>query len=193
MRNRIREIRKLSKRTLVDVAGLAGMSHATLSRLEKGVIHLKAHQMDKIAQALQVPASDLVADGVEIPAVGYVGAGSEIEFDDAYARGGGMFDVPCPRGLNPLRTIAVVVRGDSMAPMLSEGWLIFYSRDPEHDAAAVVGKPCVVKVVDGPTMIKQVRRGPTPGKFNLVSSNAPMIEDVALDWAAPVLAMLPPG
>jgi hypothetical protein len=32
----------------------------------------------------------------------------------------------------------VIVRGDSQAPMITDGWIIFYSRDPEPDAAAVV-------------------------------------------------------
>jgi hypothetical protein len=40
-------------------------------------------------------------------------------------------------------------------------------------------------------MLKRVRRGPTAGRFNLESANAPLVEDVALEWAAPVRAMLP--
>jgi hypothetical protein len=79
----------------------------------------------------------------------------------------------------------VIVRGDSQAPMITDGWIIFYSRDPEPDAAAVVGRLCIVKQADGPVMLKRVRRGPTTGRFNLESANAPLVEDVALEWAAP--------
>jgi hypothetical protein len=41
-------------------------------------------------------------------------------------------------------------------------------------------------------MLKQVRRGYTPGKFNLLSVNAVPMEDVALEWASPVRAMQAP-
>ena len=40
-------------------------------------------------------------------------------------------------------------------------------------------------------MLKRLRRGPTAGRVNLESANAPLVEDVALEWAAPVRAMLP--
>ena len=75
--------------------------------------------------------------------------------------------------------------------MITDGWLIFYSRDPEPDSAAVLGKLCIVKQINGTVMLKRVRRGPTTGRYNLESANAPLIEDVALEWAAPVRAMLP--
>ena len=111
---------------------------------------------------------------------------------DAYPKGGRLKEVPCPRGLDPSKIIAVIVRGESQAPMVTDGWLIFYGRDPEPDTVAVMGRLCVVKIEDGDVLLKQVKRGAIPGKFNLHSVNAPMIEDVALEWAAPVRAMLPP-
>jgi hypothetical protein len=107
------------------------------------------------------------------------------ELVDPYPKGGGLKEVPCPRGLNPAKTIAVIVRGDSQAPMITDGWILFYSRDPEPDAAAVVGRLCIVKLADGPVMLKSVRRGPTAGRFNLESANAPLVEDVALEWPPP--------
>jgi hypothetical protein len=56
--------------------------------------------------------------------------------------------------------------------------------------AVVVGKMCVAKLGDGRTMVKQVKCGLKSDRFNLLSPNAAMIEDVALEWAAPVKAML---
>ncbi len=128
----------------------------------------------------------------KVPVVGYIGAGAAVEFFDAYPKGGALSEVACPRGLRPDKTVAVIVRGESQAPLINDGWLIFYSRDPEPDAAEVLGKLSVVRTADGLTMLKRVRRGPTVGKFNLESANAPIMEDVALEWAAPVKAILPP-
>jgi phage repressor protein C with HTH and peptisase S24 domain len=95
-----------------------------------------------------------------VPVVGYVGAGATVELVDPYPKGGGLKEVPCPRGLNPAKTIAVIVRGDSQAPMITDGWIIFYSRNPEPDAAVVVGRLCIIKQADGPVMLKRLRRGP---------------------------------
>ena len=98
--------------------------------------------------------------------------------------------MPCPSGLS-----AAHGGGDRAAPRWSrrsDGWRVFYSRDPEQDVAGVVGKLCVVKIADGPTMLKQVRRGATTGRFNLISTNAALLEDQALDWASPVRHMQAP-
>jgi hypothetical protein len=82
--------------------------------------------------------------------------------------------------------VAAIVKGASMEPMVFDGWLVFFSRDPEQDIYGVVGKLCVVKLADSRMMLKQIRRGPTPGRFNLISINAGLIEDVELEWASPV-------
>ena len=193
MQNRLREIRKAQGRTLVDVAAAAGMSHVQVSRLEKGERQLKSWQIEALAKALGVTAADILLDGGQVPVVNYVGAGSEVWPIDDYEKGGAARFVPCPRGLNPATTLALVVRGSSQEPAIGEGWLVFYSREPEQDIYGVVGKLCIVKAVDGPTMLKQVRRGYTPGKFNLLSVNAVPMEDVALEWASPVRAMQAPG
>ncbi len=44
---------------------------------------------------------------------------------------------------------------------------------------------------DGPVMVKELRRGYRAGHFVLSSWNAPPLEDVRLDWAAPVLSIRP--
>lgn len=192
MTNRMREIRKRRGLTLMELAERTHSSHQHLSRLEKGERRMTFDWARRIAPALQVEPEELLADESSmVPVVGRVGAGAEVIPVDDHPKGAGLDHVPCPRGLNPAKTVAVEIRGDSMPP-IGDGWLAFYSRDPEPDTAAVVGKLCIVKVADGRTLLKQVRRGPTAGHFNLLSTNAPMIEDVALEWAAPVKAILPP-
>lgn len=118
----------------------------------------------------------------EVRVVGYAGAGAEVHAVDDHEKGAGLdvvqVDFPVKHG-----TIGVIVRGDSMMPMFEDGDLIGYIRDaagPEQ----LLGKICVVKVVDGPTYIKRLRRGSMPGLYTLSSSNARDIEDVEIEWAA---------
>lgn len=118
----------------------------------------------------------------EVRVVGYIGAGAEVHAIDDHEKGAGLdvvqVDFPVRHG-----TVGVIVRGDSMMPMFEDGDLVGYLRDaagPEQ----LIGKICVVKVTDGPTYIKRLKRGSEPGLYTLVSANARDIEDVALDWAA---------
>jgi phage repressor protein C with HTH and peptisase S24 domain len=200
--NRLRELRKRCrpKMTLERLAELVQrgsgkkVSYQQLSRLEKGERRMTFEWAEAIAPALGVDPEDLMV-GVRktVPVVGYVGAGSEVMPFDDHAQGEGMDDVPCPRGIDPHNTVALIVRGDSMEPLIQEGWMLFYSRPNEPAPWDVIGKTCVVKVAnDGPTLVKRLQRGYTTGKFNLISSNAAPREDVALEWAAPVLAIVSP-
>jgi len=146
------------------------------------------------ARLYDVDPADVMFGGErpKVPIVGYIGAGAQILPIDDFPKGSGLDEVPCPSGLNPQRTVAAIVRGSSMEPAIPDGWRVFYSRDPEQDVNGVVGKLCVVKLAEGPTMLKQVRRGATTGRFNLISTNAALLEDQALEWASPVRAMQAP-
>jgi phage repressor protein C with HTH and peptisase S24 domain len=195
--NRIRELRLARGLGQEGLAAIIGAAHTDIGRWERGDRPVKVDKLKRIAAALGVSPADLLpSDASSVPVVGYVGAGQFVAFDD-HAKGQGMDEIECPRGLDPKATVAVRVRGDSMAPLIQDGWLLFYSRTPEPDANAVLGKTCVVKIAgengeEGETMVRQVRRGFTPGRFNLVPMNGAMAEDVALEWAAPVLDMKAP-
>lgn len=179
--------------TLRQVADGVGTVPSNVSKFEMKPEAMRWYWAKRFADYYAVGPDQVMFGGQVpvVPVVGYVGAGAAVELVDPYPKGGGLREAPCPPGANPKKTVAVIVRGDSQAPTIPDGWIIFYSRDPEPDLSSVVNKLCVVKVVDGPVLLKQVRRGYTPGKFNLLSANAPMIEDVALEWAAPSRGMIP--
>ena len=117
-------------------------------------------------------------------AVGYVGAGAEILPFDSHSLGS-LEEVDIPPGV-PSDAALVIVRGDSMYPRYFENELLFYVRRGD-DPREHVGKECVVALEDGRMLVKILRRG-AKGLFNLESWNAPLIEAVTLQWAAPVLA-----
>lgn len=191
--NRIKELRNklgLSQEALADRVGL---SYQQVGKLERGDQRLKTDQLVLFAEALGVtPPTLLPSDSGSVPVVGYVGAGAEIFPVDDHARGQGLDRVRAPAGMEPRDTVAVRIRGDSMLP-LEDGWLLFYSRREEATAEEIVGHLCVVKLAgDGPTLVKKVRPGYRRGRFNLLSTNADPIEDVELEWAARVRAVVCP-
>lgn len=110
---------------------------------------------------------------------GFVGAGQEIyHFEDNEAGW-----VEAPPGVSEF-TEAVEVRGDSMLPLYEDGTILYYSM--QLDPASMIGKRCVVRLEDERILVKSIRRGSEKGLYTLVSLNAPDIEDVALQWAAPI-------
>lgn len=191
--NRLRELRRAAGMTIAQLAGEVGKSVPSVHRRELGDVRLKVDELERYASALGLDEPDEILNVKrQLPILARVGAGAEIFPIAEFAPGEGLGEVACPSNLEPDRTAAVIVEGDSMFP-LESGWVLFYSRYPDPAADDVVGHLCIVKLADdGPTLVKQVRRGPERGRFNLLSSNAPLIENVKLEWAARVTGMQPP-
>ncbi len=150
-----------------------------------GLAHLYGKTIDELLTG-KAPVRPLPP----VPIVGYVGAGAEIFPIDDHAKGGGHDEAPpFPGQEGP--AVAVWVRGDSMLPQIEDGWILYYSRDRDGVPSACAGKLCVVQVSDGPTLVKKLEPGKRKGLWRLVSYNASPREDVKLDWAARVLAIVP--
>lgn len=110
---------------------------------------------------------------------GYVGAAQTVyQFDDD-----GAGYVEAPPGASEM-TEAVEVRGDSMLPLYETGTLLYYSR--QLPAEMMVGRRAIVRLEDERVLVKVIRRGSAPGLYTLASMNAPDIEDVSIQWAAPI-------
>lgn len=120
------------------------------------------------------------AKTTDIPVEGYVGAGEDVvTFDDSTAALG-----HTPSTVEP-NSAAVIVRGNSMYPRYFDGEYLYYIKE-ERDPKSLIGQECVVKLKDGRIFIKILRNGSKSHLFNLESWNAPLIQDQAVDWAAPV-------
>lgn len=115
-----------------------------------------------------------------VQAIGYVGAGAEIiPFDDHDA---GMAEVEMPPGASK-KLAPVIVRGTSMEPRYFDGETLYYLKDT-HSPSELVGRECVIKLVDGRMFVKILRKGTKPGVFNLESWNAKLIRNQRIEWAA---------
>lgn len=192
MANKIREWRKTRDLTLETLADELGTSAGHLHKWETGKVSISVEKMIDIAQALDVSVVDLIEGSAKVPVVGQVGAGVGVHSIDDFAPGQSHRLVRCPAGLDPTKTAAVEVVGDSMLP-IEEGWLLFYTRDAYGVPTECLGRLCIAEVSEtGARYVKRVKLGRKPGTFDLISTNAREMENVRLEWAAPVLEARPP-
>lgn len=194
--NRVKEIREKLGLSQAELARRIGETwdHHKISRIESGKSGLDVAALPAIAAALGVAPEELLpsANFRLVRVAGYVGAGAEVFPIEELPRWEGDYEVECPRELNPDDTEALIVEGDSMLPIEPRS-VVFVTRSRPSTADDILGKLCVVELADGRRLVKQVRRGYQKGRFNLISTNAAPIEDVEIEPAARVRAIIPPA
>lgn len=122
------------------------------------------------------------------PVVGYVGAGATAHF---YAVSQGELDqVPPPPDASK-STVAVEVKGDSIGPLFNQ-WLVFYDDVRSPVTPDLIGRLCVVGLMDDRVVVKKIRKTKIEGLYNLISNDErENINDVEIIWAARVKHMAP--
>lgn len=160
------------------LASELGVSQSTVNRWTKGA-DPRGESRDAINGLYERLFTDRLPPERQVQLAGYVGAGQAIyQFEEG---GAGYVDAPPGAGKG---VEAVEVRGDSMLPLYEDRTVLYYSKQlaPEQ----MVSKRAVVKLEDGRVLVKILRRGAERGLWTLGSLNAPDIEDVAVEWAAPI-------
>jgi transcriptional regulator with XRE-family HTH domain len=181
--------------TQTEFGFLLGTTQATVARWEKGSAP-KHEALTQLARLAGVTIEDFLSapmrsqDSNEIQIVGYVGAGAAIYPFDDMAHGDGFGTVERPPFVKG-KAVSVEVRGDSLVPVAEDGWKLIYTGAQTILEDEVLNRLCVVHLVDGRTLVKRVIRGSEPQRYHLVSTNAPMIENAEVEWAAPVKAIIP--
>lgn len=169
--------------TAKEAADYFGWNYTTYSQHERGERGLTKKTADRYGRAYRVAAGWLLtgeAGGpAYVPVVGYVGAGQAIYPFAAEEIG----EAEAPAGTAP-DTVAVKVRGDSMHPVYMDGDALYYDR--RLPPSEMLNRRAIVELTDGRMFVKTVKRGSEPGLFTLTSFNAPDIEDVQINWAAPI-------
>ena len=81
------------------------------------------------------------------------------------------------------------VRGNAMAPVYRDQDYLICQRRAGRFVQNLVGSDCVVETASGDRYLKILNKGTRPGAFTLRSYNptTPDVENVVLDWAAPVI------
>lgn len=192
----IRAIRIAADMNQTQFGEALGVGQSTVTRWESGSVpkgeHLKAIANFANTTVERLLGSETLSStpGNQIPVVGYVGAGAAVFPYDDFARGDGIAHIDRPSFVRG-QVVAVEVQGDSLLPTAENGWRLIYAGNQTLDEGQVLNRLCVVKLADERMMVKRVTRGTEPGRYHLVSTNAPMIEDVQIEWAAPVTAIIP--
>lgn len=179
---RLMELKGIKAKPLSKLAGLGDT--AVRDIFEREDADMRVGTLHKLARALDTTIDDIIgAAGVSL--VGRIGAGGNVIYSEDHSGA-----VPRPPGLaTPVE--ALEVDGSSMLPRYSSGDIVYIAR--EHDGVAEddIGEFCAVRVSTGETYIKQLAYGSRPGLFTLRSLNAEDITDVELDWATPIVFVLP--
>jgi transcriptional regulator with XRE-family HTH domain len=195
---RIRLLRKKLGKTQPEFADLFNVSQGSVSRWEAGAAPSHQHLM-RMSELEGISLDEFLLGAVgraatergePIPVIGYVGAGASVYPIDDEAQGGGFGTVERPPFITG-EAIAVEVRGDSLVPVAEDGWKLIYTGEQAVLEEEVLNKLCVVALADGRVLVKRLMRGSKPLRYHLMSTNAPMIEDAEVLWAAKVRAIIP--
>jgi transcriptional regulator with XRE-family HTH domain len=144
---------------------------------------------DNAGDPTEEPPSADSADQKMSPVVGYVGAGAAAHY---YAVSQGELDyVPAPRGAGP-NTVAVEIKGDSIGPLFNR-WLIFYDDVRSPVTMDLIGRLCVVGLINDLILVKLIKRSKHQDRYDLFSNSEkePVMEGVEVTWAARVKHMGP--
>lgn len=180
-----------SKGALADVLGV---HQAQVTRILNGRRLIKAAEIPLIAAYLDEPRPDIdLAFELDerpasrmVPIIGYVGAFSQTHI---YAVSAGQLDeIEAPEDATD-RTVAVEIKGNSLGELFDR-WVVFYDDVRDPVTPDLVGKLCVVGLVDERILIKKLRRAQN-GLFDLLSNTEAPIKSVAVKWAARVKNMVP--
>lgn len=164
-------------------------TQATVSRWFSGS-EPKGPQWDAINTLYELVKEETpsVSSGAEVPIMGFLGAGAEIEPEFEQTPPEGLDQVTIPFDL-PDDMIAFQVRGDSMLPVFKDGHVIVVYRDQKKPLHSFYGEEAAVRTTDGRRFIKTITRG--QDGVNLISWNAPPIENVRLEWIGEIFAVIP--
>lgn len=185
----LRDARKRAGLSQEALGQAVRSGRSTIVKLERGDLPLTEEWAKRLVPALGIKLHQLLYDQPQVRIVGYVGAGQRVyAYSDMEDAGETMNRPPMATG----DLLAVEVKGDSMLPLAEEGWNIVYTAEATVDENEVLNRVCVVQLDEDESMlVKKVMRGSKPHHYHLISSNAPLIEDARLRWAAVVKAIVP--
>lgn len=165
-------------------SGLAtamGRKPQVVTMILQGKRQIKAEEIPLITRYLGLSDYGMVA--APIPVIGQVGPRNEVHlFDDLST----IEQLEAPPGLKQAKGLRV--HGDSMTPAFNAGDVLIFD-EPRYSGAelSLIGEQCVVKITDGPMLVKMLAARGAGGLWTLFSfTSAPLI-DVQIEWAAPIV------
>lgn len=180
---RAMEKRGIKPKRLSKVAGLG--ETAVRDIMAPDSQDVKVGTLVKLAGVLDCDLEDLLG-APRVPLVGYIGAGGTVIYEDM----GSDETVLRPPSISGA-VIALEVRGESMLPKYEPGDVVYIQRQHEGILPSYIGQYCAIRLWSGETYIKRLAYGSREGLFTLQSLNAADLVDVEVEWATPVLFIMP--
>jgi len=172
--------RELAKRTGIDENNIRKYHQGAIDKPRGDVL-------TKIAGALGASVIWLehgtVLQQMSIPNLGFVGAG-ETFYPDLESKE--LLEVRA----DDLDLFCLHVRGESGLPVYKPGEVVVCSRTAGASENQYLNKDCAVVLHDGRAFLKRVTRGNRIGTYTLQSYNGDPIENVRVEWCAPVVMVI---
>lgn len=160
----------LSLRKLADKAGV---SYEQLKKINQGKTQsTNAEDAIRLASAVGVPLERFMegdftrTQGVSV--MGKVGTASQVIQGEASSEAPSS-QIECPPGISPKNLVAVIIGGDSMEPVYSDGDVLFFERIGDSVPQEAIDQKCLCEDSDGNTWVKQVRAGSEPDLYHLIA------------------------
>lgn len=175
--------RRISQR---ELAKKLGIDHSALSLTFRGKRNMKMTEAAELARLFGVPVAEVMenagvhADTRTVPFRGWIDGHGELHLEPSNHR------ISSPQPM-PLGSFAVQYRTNGTPLEHLDGWMCFVRTPQDGVPHECINKFCLTKLDEGVQMVGVVKRGYQRGRYNLVMSAAQQINDVVLEWAAPIL------
>jgi hypothetical protein len=177
-------------RTMKGVSLSAGQSETHLRDVLKRGVTPSIDAFASFAHALGKTVGQLYygedVPVIRVPVVGEVAGGEAFRPIDDHLPGAASDYVDIDFG--DYDPVAIRVRGDSMRPVYRDGDRLVCSRLRGADLRDAAGRDCAVLTADGRGYLKILQAGSRRGLWRLRSYDPAYddVEDVEIEWAAPV-------
>lgn len=182
---------QLSQRQL---AKKMGMDPSAISLMFRGRREMRMTEAADIASLIGVPVADVLqhaglpvapATVRMVPIVGYIDGEGEVHAD--WDREADQVAAPSDA---PKHTVALQYKTAMSRLELVDGWVVFTTPPSGNIAPEAIGRLCCVKIRNGVTLIRHLRRGYKPGTYNLLAPfGAVSVDNIDVEWATPVLGI----
>ena len=185
--NRLQALRVARGASQQQLGEIMGTDFSMAGKLERGIHELRMSHLAAVARAWRIEIRDILPPdpAIVVNVIGQLGADGAVQ----PFRGAAMKRVECPTGLDASRVQAVEVQENALFP-IDNGTLLFFERVAGGATSSAVGKMCAVRQHQAaPLILGQLREG-SPGRYSVLGRIGPIIENAAIESAAPVRAMV---
>ena len=183
---RLRLLRKERGFALKEIAARMDMSVAQIQRLETGHRRLNVDTLTRYCEALGIDVIELLRERPMVPIIGVLNQNSEV----LPLRANTSYEARAPYIVpDPHRLAAIRWEADGRFSAIN-GHLMFFYADLKGIPDQSWGNRNIIRRADGTHRAGWlIKEG---SKIHIDDTHGELEHDVAVDWASPILAVVPP-